>query len=178
MCCNAHYVSTYFIFNFLSLKCKTFLNLSERSERRKTRELRSSDTDELTYATQMKLREKGKIEVSKIVKDLTKSPRRARKYATAIKRSTAEEEQDKSKKLRLLRALFMYTEAGLIQAQYETVRETNPSFYPCYSVLQKLKKECYPEIQRVTETCAEVRVQNLMDHTAKRLVIHLGEAVD
>ncbi|KAL4710679.1 hypothetical protein ACJJTC_003315 [Scirpophaga incertulas] len=128
----------------------------------------------LTHATQMKLREKGKVEASRIVKDLTKSPRRARKYAAAMK-STLEEEQDKIMKLKHLRALFMYTEAGLTQAQYEIVRDTNPSFYPCYTILQKLKKECYPTIHRVTETCAEVTVQNLMDHTAQRLILHLGE---
>ncbi|KAL4720542.1 hypothetical protein ACJJTC_012791 [Scirpophaga incertulas] len=123
----------------------------------------------------MKLREKGKVEASRIVKDLTKSPRRARKYAAAMKKSTLEEEQDKIMKLKHLRALFMYTEAGLTQAQYEIVRDTNPSFYPCYTKLQKLKKECYPTIHRVTETCAEVTVQNLMDHTAQRLILHLGE---
>ncbi|KAL4702276.1 hypothetical protein ACJJTC_018590 [Scirpophaga incertulas] len=154
---------------------KLFLDLSERSKRRRTEELRTSNIDELTYATQMKLREKGKVEASRIVKDLTKSPRRARKYAAAMKKSTLEEEQDKIMKLKHLRALFMYTEAGLTQAQYEIVRDTNPSFYPCYTKLQKLKKECYPTIHRVTETCAEVTVQNLMDHTAQRLILHLGE---
>ncbi|CAH0400138.1 unnamed protein product [Chilo suppressalis] len=67
--------------------------------------------------------------------------------------------------------------AGLTQAQYEVVRDTNPGFYPCYSILKKLKKECYPEIHSITETCAEVRVQSLMDHTIKRLLLHLGEEV-
>ncbi|PZC78080.1 hypothetical protein B5X24_HaOG202615 [Helicoverpa armigera] len=126
----------------------------------------------------MKLRETGKVDASKIVKDLTKSPRRARKYAVAMKKSTCEEDQEKSKRLAHSRALFMFVEAGLTQAQYEVVRETNPSFYPCYSILKKLKKECYPEIHRVTETCAEVQVQNLMDHTAQRLILHLVEAVE
>ncbi|XP_063361402.1 uncharacterized protein LOC134650378 [Cydia amplana] len=136
---------------------KTFLELSERSKRRKTEELRSLNTDELTFATQMKLRETGKLEASKVVKDLTKSPRRAKKYITALKKNTVtcEDDQEKLNNLTHLRALFMYTEAGLTQAQYEIVRETNPSYYPCYSILQKCKKECYPEIHRVTETCAE-----------------------
>lgn len=93
---------------------KSFSDLSERSKRRKTEELRSSNTDELTYATQMKLRETGKVEASKIVKDLTKSPSTASKYAEAMKKKTAEEEQEKSNKLANLRALFMYTKAGLI----------------------------------------------------------------
>lgn len=45
-------------------------------------------------------------------------------------------------------------------------------------MLQKVKKECYPEIHRVTETCAEVQVQKLMDHTTNRLMSHLGEIVE
>ncbi|XP_036340179.1 uncharacterized protein LOC118749491 [Rhagoletis pomonella] len=107
---------------------KSFSDLCERSKRRKTEELRTSDLDELAYATQMKLRKTGEVEASKIVK-----------------------------------------------AQYVVVRDTNPGFYPCYSILKKLKKECYPEVHSITETCAEVRVQSLMDHTIKRLLMHLGE---
>lgn len=156
---------------------KTFSELSESSKRRKTKDLRSSDLKELAYATQMKLRKTGETEASKIVKVLTKSPRRAKKYAAAMKKIITEEDKEVGTKLGHLRALFMYTEARLTQAQYEIVRETNPGFYPCYSILQKLKKECYPEIHRITETCAEVRVQSLMDHTTKRLLIHLGEEV-
>ncbi|KAL4702208.1 hypothetical protein ACJJTC_012340 [Scirpophaga incertulas] len=56
---------------------KSFIDSSERSNRRKTKDLKSKDLAELTYATQMKLRQAGKIEASKVVKDLTKSPRRA-----------------------------------------------------------------------------------------------------
>lgn len=132
--------------------------------------------DELTYAAQMKLRESGKVDASKVVKDLTKSPRRGTKYVKAFKKS--KEEQEKSRQLSPLRALSMFTEAGLTKAQYEIIREMNKNFFPCYSVLQKLKKDCYPEIHRVTDTSAEIQVQKLMDHTAKRLILHLKEAVD
>ncbi|CAG9571654.1 unnamed protein product [Danaus chrysippus] len=117
---------------------KSFIDSSERSKRRKTKHLRSKELAELTYATQMQLRREGKVEASKVVKDLSRSPQRK---------------------------------------QYERMRETNPSFFPCYSILQKAKKDCYPEI-RVTETCAEVQVQKLMDHTVSRLIQLLGEAVE
>ncbi|CAG9783367.1 unnamed protein product [Diatraea saccharalis] len=65
---------------------KVFADLSERSKRRKTEDLRSSDFDELAYATQMKLRKTGEVEASKIVKTLTKSPQKAKKYALAMKK--------------------------------------------------------------------------------------------
>lgn len=154
-----------------------FSKLSEGSKRRKTKDLRSADLKELGYATQMNLRKTGEVEASKIVKVLTRSPRRAKTYSAAIKKSAADKDKEVSTKLVHLRALFMYVEAGLTQAQYEVVRDSNPGYYPCYSILNKLKKECYPEIHRITETCAEVRVQSLMDHTIKRLLLHLGEEV-
>jgi len=132
--------------------------------------------EELSFAAQMKLRKVGKVDASKVVKDVTKSPRRAKKYVTAMK--TSIRSQDQPRQLSPINALSMFIEAGLTKAQYERVRETNKSFFPCYSVLQKVKKECYPDIYRVTETCAEVQVQKLMDHTANRLITHLGEVVD
>ncbi|KAL4712693.1 hypothetical protein ACJJTC_007990 [Scirpophaga incertulas] len=155
---------------------KSFEDSSERSKRRRTEDLRSKDVVELTYATHMKLRHVGKVAASKVVKDLSKSPQRAKKYVKAFKKST--ERQDQPRQLSPLQALSMFTEAELTKAQYERVRETNPNFFPCYSVLQKVKKDTYPEIHRVTETCAEVLVQNLMDHTASRLIQHLGEAAE
>ncbi|RVE44545.1 hypothetical protein evm_010791 [Chilo suppressalis] len=155
---------------------KSFENSSERSKRRRTEDLRSKDVVELTYATQMKLRHVVKIAASKVVKDLSKSPQRAKTYVKAFKKSS--EKQDQPRQLSPLQALSMFTEAELTKAQYERVRETNPYFFPCYSVLQKVKKDTYPEIHHVTETCAEVLVQNLMDHTASRLIQHLGEAVE
>nr|XP_022901971.1 uncharacterized protein LOC111414763 [Onthophagus taurus] len=155
---------------------KEFLESSERSKRRKTEDIRLKNVDELTYATQMKLRETGKVDASRVVKDLTKSPKRAKKYVTAMKKAS----DVQPRQLSPLRALSMFTEAGLTRAQYERVRETNKSFFPCYSILQRVKRECYPvqEAFRVTETCAEVELQKLMDHTASRLISHLKDAVE
>ncbi|KAL4709220.1 hypothetical protein ACJJTC_010520 [Scirpophaga incertulas] len=118
---------------------KSFEDSSERSKRRRTEDLRSKDVVELTYATHMKLRHVGKVAASKVVKDLSKSPQRAKKYVKAFKKST--ERQDQPRQLSPLQALSMFTEAELTKAQYERVRETNPNFFPCYSVLQKVKKD-------------------------------------
>lgn len=63
-----------------------FTDLSERSKRRKTKELRKSNTtDELTYAAQMSLRSSGQFYASKVMKDITiTSPNRATKYIKAF----------------------------------------------------------------------------------------------
>lgn len=56
------------------------------------------------------------------------NPRKAKKYAAAVKEQTAKQEKEVSTKLAHLRSLFMFVEAGLTQAQYEVVRDTNPGF--------------------------------------------------
>lgn len=46
-------------------------------------------------------------------------------------------------------------------------------------MLQKEKQKCYPDktAYRVTETCAEIDLQNLMDHTVTRLLSHLKDVL-
>lgn len=121
----------------------------------------------------MKLRKAGKTDASNVLKDITNSPKRAKKFLSAIKTLN----DDQPRQLSPLDALCMFTEAGLTRAQYERIRETNKSFFPCYSVLQKAKKDCYPvpEAYTVTATCAEVKLQELMDHTASRIILHIKE---
>lgn len=90
---------------------KSFDDCSERSKRRKTKELReSAETEELTFATQMKLRASGKTDASKVVKDLNASPKRATKYRKAFVESLKETR----KQLSPLQALSMFVEAGKI----------------------------------------------------------------
>lgn len=88
---------------------KSFGDSSERSKRRKTQGLRETvDTEELTFATQMKLRACGKPDASKVLKEITKSPKRATKYRKAYSSSL----QEKRGQLSPLQALSMFVEAG------------------------------------------------------------------
>lgn len=68
---------------------------------------------------------------------------------------------------------------GLTKRQYEVVRLTNKQFYPCYSVLQRYKKICYPssESLTITESLAEIQLQSLLDHTASRLMEYLADVI-
>jgi len=60
---------------------KTFKELSERSKRRKTENLRNiTDTEVLTYAAQVKLGTTGNRVASKILKEITNFPKRAIEY--------------------------------------------------------------------------------------------------
>jgi len=63
---------------------KTFRDSSERSKRRKTEDIRrSADVETLTYAAQVKLRTSGNRAASQILKEITASPKRAKKYKAA-----------------------------------------------------------------------------------------------
>lgn len=123
----------------------------------------------------MKLRASGKLHASNVVKDVTKTPTRAHKYRSAFRKWI----EESSPQLSSLEALSMYVEAGLTRTQYEIVRLSNKKFYPCYTILQKAKIDCYPvkESYTVTATCAEINLQDLLNHTASRLVMHLKEVV-
>ncbi|CAH1105745.1 unnamed protein product [Psylliodes chrysocephalus] len=73
----------------------------------------------------------------------------------------------------------MFVEADLTRRQYEIIRNANKKFFPCYSLLQKVKQECYPPAEscRVISTCAERDLQSLVDLTVTRLSIFLEEVL-
>lgn len=131
--------------------------------------------EKLAFATEMKLRETGKSQASKILKEAIDSPGRAKRYKKALSVSF----QRQSEKLSTLKALSIFVEANLSRKQYEVVRTSDKKLFPCYSILQKAKKQCYPipESYTVTETLAEVNLQNLLNHTAERLLLYLDEVL-
>lgn len=153
---------------------KSFKESSECSKRRKTQDLREHfDTEELTFATQMKLRATGNLDASKVIKDITESLNRATKYRKAfISRSVQERSQ-----LSPLQALSIFVEANLSRRQYEIIRTNDKKLYPCYSILQRAKKDCYPirESYKIIATCAEINLQDLLNHTIERLTLYLQE---
>ncbi|CAH0560552.1 unnamed protein product [Brassicogethes aeneus] len=78
-----------------------------------------------------------------------------------------------------LTALSVFVEADLSRRQYEIVRSTSQKLYPSYSILQKAKSDCYPpkESYEVTETCAQINLQELLNHTTIRLLTYLKDVL-
>ncbi|KAL4714288.1 hypothetical protein ACJJTC_009640 [Scirpophaga incertulas] len=157
---------------------KEFGELSDRSKRRKTKELRAQVPDAdatLTYAAQMSLRAAGKSDASAIIKEITKSPTRAYK----IRKVITQNKEKNIQRLSTMEALSMFVEAGLSRSQYNVIRSARKQLYPCYSLLQKAKADCYPKPEsfHVTDTCAEIKLQDLVDHTASRLCTYLEEVL-
>lgn len=153
---------------------KTFDELSDRNKRKKTSELRSTVSEAvLVHATKTSLETSGHRNASRLLSEIMKSPKRAKKYKQAYSKCL----QASDTQLSPFRALSMFVEADLSRRQYEIVRNTNKKYYPCYSLIQKEKLKCYPPKSSitVTETIAEVNLQDLLNHTVTRLFTYLKE---
>ncbi|XP_029164495.1 uncharacterized protein LOC114935764 [Nylanderia fulva] len=156
----------------------SFSDASDRSRRRKTEELRTSNTtEELAYATQMNLRFSGQLNASKIVKDVTlTSPTRATKY---MKAATSQVEQTLSNDA----ALSVLIEHKFSKRTYQSIRnigkENNCKLYPSYNNVVKSKRLCYPPRTDITikENYAEVKLQSILDHTAQRILLLQREVI-
>lgn len=157
---------------------KSFEDLCDRSKRRKTKELREQvPVEELTYAAGVSQRTSGNTDASKIIKDIVASPTRATKIRKVIKTAT---KQAVIKKHTPEEALAIFVEGDFTRRQWEIIHKSNKSIYPCYSLVQMAKKQCYPDEENihVTESCSEIRLQALLDHTALRLHRYLAEVIE
>jgi hypothetical protein len=73
-------------------------------------------------------------------------------------------------------ALSFFVNAKLSKHQYQVIRSSakqkNADIYPSYNNIREAKQRCYPskESFTVTDTLAEVKLQDLLDHTILRIV--------
>ena len=147
---------------------KNFVECSDRSKRRKTQELRSNTgTMELTYAVEIKFRSEGNRQAAKILCDIVKSPDAAKTYINKNDVKIVRLTEDKAHSL--------VANARLTKYQYNIIKsnalEENCPLYPNYQSVIKAKKRWYPDNIVITESSAEVPVQDLVDHTMKRLAL-------
>lgn len=151
---------------------KAFGELSDRSKRRKTEQLRASfDSSELAFATQMSLRASGSSTAASVLQDITtRSPERAQKYKAAFKSVSATPRSEISGSV----ALSDIVEGNLTRHAYrlftKRLKEHHVRVYPSYDKVMKAKLLCYPKDKVTTETCAEVPLQALLDHTCARIL--------
>jgi len=154
---------------------KGFQESSDRGKRRKTQDLRKQvSVEQLTYAVCMSQKAAGNNDVSQIIKDITVSPTRAKKFRASVINA----ETKTVKKLTPSQALSIFVDADLSRKQYEIIQGANKNIYPCYSLLKKVKTQCYPKEESIsiTETSAEIKL-DLLDHTVSRLCTYLEEVL-
>lgn len=134
----------------------------------------SVDVDELLYATHVKLQSVGQRTASHIVRIILRTPNEAVTYRKAYDQSRRSREQ-----LSPMEASSTFIEASLSRSQYDEIRSKD-RFFPCYTLLQRAKKQCYPDPQsyHITETSAEVNLQDLLNITVTRLVIYLKDVFE
>jgi hypothetical protein len=78
-------------------------------------------------------------------------------------------------------ATSLLVEAQLSKQQYNTIilqaKAERCNIYPSYNKVRAAKERCYPDSMIVTEDECKVKLQQLLDHTAKRLLLAQQEVV-
>jgi len=156
----------------------SFHDSSDRSKRRKTEQLRTQYSPTmLSYAAQMSLRKSGNVDSAYVIKNITcTTPTRASKYKKSYKDS-----KNKIKVISNDEALSLLIEAQLTKHQYNLIRtqakKHGCNIYPAYHLLRYAKNECYPDKSclQITESCAEVKLQALLDITTQRILKSQGQ---
>lgn len=165
-----NYLSLFFVFNYIGRPKSTFDNLSERSKRRRTENVREMyNAHELAYAAEMNLRASGKRDSANKIKAAISESKSAESISTESALFTDDE------------ALAMFVQAKLSKEQYIYIRqklnEKNVHVLPSYHKIQEAKTRCYPKSMEVTESTARVSMQNLIDHCTERLIRELEDVL-
>lgn len=141
---------------------------SECSKRRKTKMLRDNNSsEELKYATQMKLRKEGKNKMAKLFEVASTSTSKVNEVLQNM-------EKEVQTPFSPTEALNIIIRMDLSKDSYVFLREANLEknchMYPSYEKVLEEKKKCYPTGILIEEFKAEIPLQNLLNHTANRLL--------
>lgn len=143
---------------------------SERTKRMKTQDLRAQcSTNELCYATHMRLHASGNTDSANLMKEVTNTtPKRATRY-----KMTFNKWEDISKRVQLSpeEALSMFVETQLTKHQYNIIRLKDKERFPSYKKIQQAKKNCYPKkFISVTDSIVDIKLQGILDDTVSRIM--------
>lgn len=125
--------------------------------------------EELTFAVSSFLHTSGKRDAAKIVKEVaTNLPKRVtelKKASTTLPKAITYTEEE---------ALALFIDGRFTRHSYilmqRSAKERNANIYPPYNNIIKAKNGCFPDNIVITETSAEVTLENLLDHTTRRLL--------
>ncbi|KAL4097259.1 hypothetical protein QTP88_022062 [Uroleucon formosanum] len=152
---------------------KLFKDLSERSKRRYVENVKATtSSEELIYATKSVLYTEGKRAAADLLNQSTStSPGRALKikktYLNAQKSRititpyTGDEALAYIIDSRITKNAYQQTRIG--------AKQRGANIYPSYKRIIESKQRCYPEGINVNEISASIPLQQLLDHTTRRL---------
>lgn len=152
---------------------KDFGESSNKSKKRKVESLvESFSPEELAFAAETSVRASGKRDAAKLIHDALASPKRPKKYKTALlKVSTPNVQRAYSTE----EALAFFISNKLTVSQYNNIRagalDRGHDIYPSYKKIYKEKIACCPAMEGiiVSEESVECNLQLLIDHTVTRL---------
>ncbi|KAL4126446.1 hypothetical protein QTP88_010668 [Uroleucon formosanum] len=154
---------------------KPFIQSSDKTKRRKIKSiLNENSNDKIIFATKTILYSDGNRAAADLLKQSTEySPQRALKIKhtynnrlSVVKSYTADE------------ALALIIDAKLTKFSYSMLNKGSKprkaDIYPSYNKIKESKIKCYPDNYEVNEYGASIPLQNLVNHTAKRLLESLN----
>lgn len=156
---------------------KTVNECSEYTRKRKlqnaTQDISKSHLSEALCLKYVKDKDKTRSDITKAV--AIASPNRLQR----IKGSIPTPPDALPTKYTIEEALALFMDLGLSKEKYSILRSSlkthNVNILPGYKKVTSGKKDAVPSNVKVTEVSAEVKLQDLMDHTAKRLIQSLTE---
>lgn len=154
---------------------KTLQDCSFQTKKRKVQHItKNARYEEVTFAAQLAVRASGRRDAAILVKELCES---APEVATSIKHLRQEQSSSSVRQYNKEEALALYLDCKLTKNAYIIMRkralEAGHRLYPSYYELQKAKVDCCPpkEFISINDNRVDVCLQQLLDHTAKRLAI-------
>lgn len=155
-----------------SVPRKPFEELGPRQKRRRVKQMSEShSSEELSLVSSRSLQSSGNEDVSKIMNHLLNHPEDVKKVMDSIA-------GNKSTKIMysVEKALALIVSLKLSKFQYTNLKlmasEQGCDLYPSYHKIKQAKMQCYPakEDITITEDCARIRLQALLDLTTKKLI--------
>ena len=135
--------------------------------------------EKLAFSTKMRLHSDWAFSASKVVQDVTtKSPTQADKYRAAVRKAWKPVQ-----KMSPNVALSLVYAAKLTKTQHQNIRLTTIKFcnsrvFPRYKGVLEAKKRWNTDKITVLETCSEIELQSLLNHTSSRILELQNEVID
>lgn len=140
--------------------------------------VRNVPTGQLAMATAMNLRKEGNLEAAKLVEQVSSNPSKAGGINGAIKELAVNVAMPMSAD----KALSLYIDTHSSKAKYQehrnAAKERNSNLYPPYRAVRQAMDKCIPVGVTITEQCAKVTLQGLLNHTAERLTHLQSEVIE
>ncbi|XP_071497175.1 uncharacterized protein [Diadema antillarum] len=155
---------------------KKWQHLSKRSKQRKAQDLLShTEPPELLFAASQGAYKKNR-DLKYVLNFTLISPSRPTKVRKLISQPVETQESYTPDE-----ALSLLLETDMTKQSYQTIRTAakckHADIYPSYNAVRGAKKKCYPANISIKEDSAKVPLQNLLDHTALRIIQEQKEAI-